>query len=393
MANLTILPSVILEEILALLPSKSILRFRQVSKSWSSFLVSSEFQKLRTNKSTPPQTNLQKILKCSAVNDGYVIESLGCLGGGEDPVRLCFPTEKYMRLLGSCNGLVCVAVRHNPSGVDQIVIWNPFTGIYRKLQDICIKNRKRKLQDIDDRRICAYGFGYDSAADDYKVFIATKPAKVEIFSLKTGFWKEVETTDPGKDLEYIPEGHEVGLFLKGALHWHVLIGGRTKIIAFDLAKEKFYDVPMPVVEEEHSDEVEFRGLGVVGVYLCLNMALKRYDDVGAVCVMKEYCNAESWAHFIYYTSLTWVNGYAHPTLDFKPQAVKDGGYILILQLSGEVQHILKWDDNLDESDAFDDVLQNLKHIRKKSPKYQMAMPYIEALTSPYPSLELKQLEL
>ncbi|KAJ4838277.1 hypothetical protein Tsubulata_043339 [Turnera subulata] len=157
MGNLT-LPSVIVEEILAMLPIKSIHRFRQLSKSWSSFLVSSEFQKLRNNNSTPPETNLEKILQCSAVNDGYVIESLGCLGKGEEPVRLQFPTDKYVRFLGSCNGLVCVAVGDNESVVEEIVVCNPFTGIYRKLQDIDI-----------DRRICACGFGYDSTADDYKV--------------------------------------------------------------------------------------------------------------------------------------------------------------------------------------------------------------------------------
>ncbi|KAJ4847202.1 hypothetical protein Tsubulata_019324 [Turnera subulata] len=107
-----------MEEILAMLPIKSIHRFRQLSKSWSSFLVSSEFQKLRNNNSIPPETNLEKILQCSAIND----------------------------------------VGDNESGVEEIVVCNPFTGIYRKLQDIDI-----------DRRICACGFGYDSAADDYKV--------------------------------------------------------------------------------------------------------------------------------------------------------------------------------------------------------------------------------
>ncbi|KAJ4823860.1 hypothetical protein Tsubulata_023479 [Turnera subulata] len=378
MANLT-LPSVIVEEILAMLPNKSIHRFRQLSKSWSSILVSSEFHKLRT-KSSPPATNIQKILQCSAVNDGYAIQSLGCLDGGEDPIWLCFPTEKYMRLLGSCNGLVCVAVRHNQSGVDQIVVWNPFTGIYRKLQD------------INDCRVCAYGFGYDSEADDYKVFIATKAGpdgvKVEIFSLTTGFWKEVETTDPGKDVEYIPDGHEVGLFLNGALHWQVLIGGKTKIIAFDLANKKFYDVPPPVLPDGYCDKVGNRGLGVVGEHLCIYLVSKSNDVVRAVFVMKEYCNGESWVSFFFYSSSRYANGFVYSASDFKPQAVSDGGYIMILLFSGEVQHILKW-DSLNEGDAY----LNFKEKKMKSSEYQMAMPYTEALTSPYPSLEIKQLQL
>ncbi|KAJ4847210.1 hypothetical protein Tsubulata_019339 [Turnera subulata] len=364
MANLTLLPSVIVEEILALLPSKIIHRFRQVSKSWSSFLVSLEFQKLRT-KSTPPDPNFQKILLCVAVDDGYVIESLGYLCDRENSVRLSFPTVKYVRLLGSCNGLVCLAVRHNQSGVDQIVVWNPFTGIYRELQDICIKNRKRKLQDIDDRRICAYGFGYDSAADE-----------VEVFSLRTGFWKEVETADPGKGLEHIPEGHEVGLFVKGALHWHVLIGGKTKIIAFDLAKEKFYDVPVMEVRSDH--KFRYKGLGVVGEYLCRYLVSKGDKKRFYVLLMEEYCNRGSWVPFLVYSSLGIGNLYSYR--DFIPQAApKDGGY-MVLGFSEELQHILeiKMADN-------EEMIQ--------LSEYQMAMPYIEALTSPYPSLEIKQLQL
>ncbi|KAJ4826165.1 hypothetical protein Tsubulata_023036 [Turnera subulata] len=59
-ANLR-LPSEIVEEILALLPQQSIHRFRSVSKSWSSLLVSVEFHKLRS-RSSPPEINVQKLL-------------------------------------------------------------------------------------------------------------------------------------------------------------------------------------------------------------------------------------------------------------------------------------------------------------------------------------------
>ncbi|KAJ4824993.1 hypothetical protein Tsubulata_035242 [Turnera subulata] len=218
MANLT-LPWEIVEEILALLPSKSIHRFRQVSKSWSSFLVRPEFHRFRT-KSTSPETNLQKILQRSAVNDGYVvIHSLGCLGGGEKPVRLCFPTEK----------------------------------------------------------VCACGFGYDPAADDYKVFIATKPA---------------------------PDGVKKDMSSRG-----------------------------------------------------------------------------------------YVSRYAYSFRDFIPQAApKDSGY-MVLGFSEELQHILKWGNlrKFSEENRFEGILVGNSELSE----YEMAMPYIEALTSPYPSLEIemKQLQL
>ncbi|KAJ4833159.1 hypothetical protein Tsubulata_032114 [Turnera subulata] len=394
MANLT-LPPVIVEEILAMLPSKSIHRFRQVSKSWSSFLVSVEFQKLRTNKSTvPPETNLQKILQCSTVDDGHVIESLGCLGDEEDPVRLQFPTDKYVHFLGSCNGLVCVAVGDNESGVEEIVVWNPFTGIYRKLHD------------IGDRRICACGFGYESEADDYKVFIATKPAssdgaddykvkifsflkkkkktKFEIFSLRTGSWKEVKTTGHGgKYVERIAEEHEVGLFLNGALHWEVRTGRKIKVIAFDLAREKF-SVVVLVLPRDLVVELEFKALCVLEEYLAMSFFPKGINYVGvAVCVRKEQCDGVySWVHFVEYVSVESVSR-IYFKCDFIPQAVKEGGH-MILHFSGG----LKWDNPDEETNETGGVFLNIKFS-----EFRKTIAYTEALTSAYAPLEIKQLQV
>ncbi|KAJ4847755.1 hypothetical protein Tsubulata_041791 [Turnera subulata] len=345
MANTVTLPWEIVEEILALLPSKSIHRFRQVSKSWSSFSVSLEFHRFRT-KSRPPETNLPKILERSIVNDGYVIESLDNLGGGEDHVRVCFPTDKDVCFVGSCNGLVCVAVCH-VSRVVELVVWNPFTGTCRKLQDIDdFGYRMRRFGN-------GFSFGYDSVADDYKL----------------------GTT--GNCLRLIRQEHKVGLFLNGALHWLVWIGCvKPKIIAFDLAKEKFYDVPELVLLGD--EERNYKSLGVVGEYLCMHWVSRGNDVVDKVYVMKEYGNGESWVPFISYTSSGCVDDYVHFVCDFIPQAVKDGGY-MILHFSGDLQHILKW-DNAEETVESEEFFM---HIRFSN--HLNTMPYTESLTSPYPS--------
>ncbi|KAJ4846657.1 hypothetical protein Tsubulata_019894 [Turnera subulata] len=318
-----------------MLPIKSIQRFRQVSKSWSSFLVSVEFQKLRTKKSTPPETHLQKLLQCAAVNDGHAIESLGCLGDGEEPVPLQFSTGK-------------------------------------------------KFQDIGDRGVCACGFGYDSVADDYKVLIVTKPAtvkifsflkkkkkkKVEIFSLRTGSWKEVEITSPGSYMEHIRVKHEVGLFLNGALHWEVWTCRKVKIIAFDLAMEKFYDLSVLVLPRDLLVENECNGLGVIGEFLY------RGNHVGAgVYVRKEDCNGVSWVRFIEYISVESVSR-IYFKCDFIPQVVNEGGY-MILQFPGGVQHVLKWDNLDEEIDETGGVFFNIKFS-----EFRKTIVYIEALTSP-----------
>ncbi|KAJ4846465.1 hypothetical protein Tsubulata_006877, partial [Turnera subulata] len=106
----------------------------------------------------------------------------------------------------------------------------------------------------------AYGFGYDSAANDYKVFVVAVHRyvppipMVQIFSLKTGSWRRVEKPD-----RYLPDIREAdrGLFLNGALHWKRKYA--EKITAFDLAEEKFYDVPAPPQEREWGQN----GIGII----------------------------------------------------------------------------------------------------------------------------------
>ncbi|KAJ4828441.1 hypothetical protein Tsubulata_046436 [Turnera subulata] len=89
-ANLR-LPSEIVEALLAMLPNKSIHRFRSLSKSWSSLLVSEEFQKLRF-KSAPRELFVQNLLHSSPVGykADYVmpLESFDYRGEEETPTEI-----------------------------------------------------------------------------------------------------------------------------------------------------------------------------------------------------------------------------------------------------------------------------------------------------------------
>ncbi|KAJ4828442.1 hypothetical protein Tsubulata_046438 [Turnera subulata] len=270
------LPSEIVEAILALLPDDSIHRFRSVSKSWSSLLVSEEFQKLRF-KSSPPEL---KPLDYDDDDDDYEDDDYGmplesCDYRGDEET----PTE-------------------SPPGNDyrDIFVWNPFTGVCRKLPDPEVMPARYRVYR-------AYGFGYDSVADDYKVFLAVrfwydptpKPRApvVLIFSLKTGCWKSVE--NPDRHLQGLREGDR-GVFLNGALHWRKEYD--AKITAFDLMKEKFGEVPAPSHPQELS--LGYNGIGIVGEYLCMSWIPTPKDEDRIVWVMKENLNRESWVPFIDY---------------------------------------------------------------------------------------------
>ncbi|KAJ4846247.1 hypothetical protein Tsubulata_031261 [Turnera subulata] len=392
-ANLR-LPSEIVEEILALLPQQSIHRFRSVSKSWSSLLVSVEFHRLRS-RSSPPEINVQKLLHLYLESHAnyatyhYVLQSLDFRNGQRKNDEVCFPTSRdFLRFVGSCNGLVCVAqyeghYRH----IRGIAVWNPFTGVYRELPEpeytrgpdrygfghVSVSNDYSAVP-------IAYGFGHDSVGDDYKVFLAVHfpytvipafhPPVVQIFSLKTGSWKIFKKH--GRYTHLLQQGGR-GLYLNGALHWENRNG--KQIVAFDLAEEKFSAVRAPVVDPSYYRHVS---MGIVGEYLCMCWRHRPIYGEKVVWVMKEHGN---WVPFIQYIkSGVYGSAFVGYECDFIPPAVKDRGYMM-LSFRLFPTEILQWNNNHGEAGVVD------QGGRKHCNFYHedSSIPYTEALTSPYPT--------
>ncbi|KAJ4841212.1 hypothetical protein Tsubulata_028338 [Turnera subulata] len=373
-ANLS-LPSEIVEEILALLPQQSIHRFRSVSKSWSSLLVSVEFHKLRS-RSSPPEINVQKLLHHyrkyyphgANSTSYYGFESLDFRNGQSKNDEVWFPTAReFVRFAGSCNGLVCVTqfARYHHACIRGIAVWNPFTGVYRKLPKPLYTSGPDHYGLIPR----SYGFGHDSVGDDYKVFLAARRSYlpitedplpiVQIFSLKTGSWKIVE--NHSRYLHQLLHDRGRGLYLNGALYWESWTGKR--IIAFDLVEEKFSDVRAPVVERSY----EHVSMGIVGEYLCMCWHPMGNNREMVVWVMKEHGN---WVPFIQYSEGT--RQLVAYECNFIPPAVKNRGYMMLYFHEGQTE-VLQWNNN---------------HGGRKQYKFyekSSSIPYTEALTSPYPT--------
>ncbi|KAJ4848972.1 hypothetical protein Tsubulata_046354 [Turnera subulata] len=410
-----LLPEIV-EGILSLLPNKSIHRFRSVSKSWSSLLVRVDFHQFR-RKSTPPAETIPRVLKLlrsysgsvygpsPPPSHGFELSSYyppDALGHTANTME-SYPFQKFWlrSFVGSCNGLVCLEHSLSKPGVKnhstlEMVVWNPFTGLYRKLSD--------GMTWFDWRY--AHGFGYDSASDDYKVFTATWTnyggVRVDIFSLKAGSWKEVE--NPARELQHLIRRDSMGLFLNGALHWEFKNekDGLTKIIAFDLAEETFYDVPLPLSTHFRLSpryhgfkyhNYEYYSMGVVGEYLCVCFlgteyhcnpfgALVHTTNIINVWVMKEYCNEASWVLFVSYSpdDLTYVPN------SIPPRFAKDGGY-MILQYSRGCNDVLKWINNNPDEGTTDGAEEQYSNKIEFYCRHESltAIPYTEALTSPYAS--------
>uniref|UniRef100_M1BW23 Ubiquitin-protein ligase n=1 Tax=Solanum tuberosum TaxID=4113 RepID=M1BW23_SOLTU len=90
-------------------------------------------------------------------------------------------------ILGSCNGLLLIS-----NTVDEIALWNPSTGKYKKLPLLGIAKNDVRVN---------FGFGYDIINGDYKVVrIVPFPGSekgsfqshVMVYSLKSSCWRGVD---------------------------------------------------------------------------------------------------------------------------------------------------------------------------------------------------------
>ncbi|PWA56261.1 F-box associated interaction domain-containing protein [Artemisia annua] len=166
--------------------------------------------------------------------------------------------DDFARLVGSANGLLCIDQREG------ISIYNPTTRICNRVYGgFAAPVRHYQV---------AYGFGYESYTDDYKVVAVCKSNnKVKVYSLKTGIWKKVSDFPDANLLQD-------GLFLNGCIHWlDYLPNNLPNIVSFDLLKETYSQVTHPRYDEGE----KMLELGVLGDRLCVlsSYAEKALTDI------------------------------------------------------------------------------------------------------------------
>ncbi|XVF84614.1 hypothetical protein PTKIN_Ptkin17bG0051300 [Pterospermum kingtungense] len=236
-------------EIMTRLPPKSLIRFRCLCKSWKAIFSTSVFIRMHLNRVKENQYNdMQHLILTSA----YRLQSIKHqVCGGTTASDLDFPL-KYpllkrfpnhrIKVLGSCNGLLCVSVPRKT-----LILWNPSIKEFKKLPLSYPLHSDMQLQD-------SFGFGYDPSTNDYKVVrFANRYKRVnfprppaEIYSLKSNTWKSIQSFSVSTVFEDSLPGTLVG----GVLYWNALCFGKPRqgllplvtgrwILGFDLALDKF----------------------------------------------------------------------------------------------------------------------------------------------------------
>ncbi|XP_010546897.1 PREDICTED: F-box/kelch-repeat protein At3g06240-like [Tarenaya hassleriana] len=311
--ELPCLPPEMIREILLRLPAKSIAGSRSVSKLFRSLSSDPAFAKTHLDLSLRneafPSGRTRLIVPCHNL---YTVDfdSIcdGCDGIRDvDAVEIHYPLKDQLSLLysededkypdmvdpayernpvaifGSCNGLVCISPDEGA-----LFLINPTTGESKRIPDLPESLR------LGSRGL-AFGFWFDSVADDYKVVtlvVRDDVLNAVVYSLKTDSWKRVS------DLRYNVgfNFHRSGVLVNGVLHWIVKLledHDRPFVVAFDTMSEQFRDMPLPDEAEGCPHSSKSFEVGKLNGRLCIvNYCHDMHDDIW---VMNEYGVASSWS--------------------------------------------------------------------------------------------------
>ncbi|XP_057786528.1 uncharacterized protein LOC131012801 [Salvia miltiorrhiza] len=176
----------------------------------------------------------------------------------ENHESIVLPFSKKSRIHGSsCGGLFYF---DNFKG--RIIICNPTTKTFKSLDPPKMPNPPNITM------FSCSGLGYDHISDDYKVvrrfyhsygtYLDTV-YKAEVFSLKRGSWKEINSHVDGSILD--TRVCTDGIYINGVCYW---LAASWKVVSFDFTDERFSFFNLPVFSSFNSpmknlyDYVKFR---------------------------------------------------------------------------------------------------------------------------------------
>ncbi|GMJ01872.1 hypothetical protein like AT3G06240 [Hibiscus trionum] len=221
-------PEDIIVGILSRQPVKSLCRFKCVSKVWRNLISGSQFVKLQLNQSINSNRLTYVLYIWLDFPRRLELDYESLVSGHEVKARA---DESWFgltllfwnrRVLGSCNGLLCVAFAPPTT----IALVNPSTRESKMIYS-CYGPQ-------NDQNSLAGGFGYDALHDDYKVVkINHRMGSICVYSLKNSAWSCIRVFP-----------HEIigdSVHLNGVIHWITCYDSEAApcITAFQLTKQEF----------------------------------------------------------------------------------------------------------------------------------------------------------
>ncbi|XP_059650917.1 F-box protein CPR1-like isoform X2 [Cornus florida] len=202
------------------------------------------------------------------------------------------PSDRFLRIIGSCNGLVCLVEDFHGYG-RSFYLWNPSIRKTITLPPLRVSFQSHSPF------MHSVGFGFDARTDDYKVVRIVHlwppddfelPPEIDIFSLSTGTWRNISHLG----LQYVIYERAPQAYLNGSAHW----------LAYNRRMEGFFSL---IVSFHMGDEIFGENMVPAGCtfYSGSNARVAKFQESlslidgiwGKTCsiwVMKEYGIADSW---------------------------------------------------------------------------------------------------
>ncbi|XP_059434660.1 F-box protein At3g07870-like [Corylus avellana] len=195
----TYLPEEVLVKILSRLPTKSLIRFRCVSKTWHEIIGNPDFLYHSILTTTEENPNHPLLLIKATENSIPRREVLSFLSYENLEFVSQTPLTPGLKLIASCNDLLCLGSYFT----SDVYVWNP-TSPSVELEPLPPLTHRLPYH-VSDVFGSGLGFGYDSRSNDFKVvririiklptFVhQTKRIRsfVEVYSLSGGSWRVLD---------------------------------------------------------------------------------------------------------------------------------------------------------------------------------------------------------
>ncbi|XP_071721912.1 F-box protein At5g07610-like [Rutidosis leptorrhynchoides] len=230
--------------ILILLPIKSLLKFKCVSKQWLSLISNPDFsRRIKTDIYSVSGIFFRR--NCGNANSAYDFIDLSPATSQHPPFRTLSFVNDAIKILESCHGLLLCRSFLSGNRKINYYVYNPTTKQYTVFPP---------LQD-DSTSVVSMNLAFDpSKSPEYKVIcvrnydLSRNQYKIEIYSSKKGIWRDVNDplTAPNGDVLF-----NKGVFWNARINW--ISEWEDKGLCFDVYTERFGEMPMPPRPYESED--------------------------------------------------------------------------------------------------------------------------------------------
>lgn len=308
----------VLFTILSLLPARSVVRFKGVSKLWQSVISDPYFIKSHANNCnfynnagficSNPETH------CSYLFDGALSSapdlSLSILKHDAESMRIGLNLNVYV--LRSFYGLLICPVMWEESefqsSFEFIYIYNPMTMQYKRISQV-----KRCWSPVDviltpNHKLIMFSFNTSTFSYQIRMYISY-----------TQSWKFIYSFPMG---ELIHKQQKKGIFLNRTVYWVLQIDNKWSVFSLNVESLIVQKLALP----DHCDDFYQESLyfGECQGRLHLVMEQKQYDFIFKIMQMKEDFTGWNLLHFI---DLKFMRDIIPPpTLSRRQMIIEEGEY-------------------------------------------------------------------